>query len=545
MKKYNFPCGCSFEIKQEFSDGRFPLCKFTLKDIRFDCPAAWKIFKDGLNAGLFQLESNLGKHYMKELAPENQEHLSALGAILRPGCLNHVDENGVNMTQKFCLRKNNREPVEPVHPNIAASLAKTYNILVYQEQFMNLAKELADFDPKEVDRLRKATGKKDQQEMSDVMKLFKERALKKGLVPENELDVLIDNIKATARYSFNKAHSVAYSGFRTYWTAYLKSHFPLQFFCSKLKGARFKVDTESSIQELISEAKLFNIDVVLPDVRDNRPYFFTDGKVIKYGLCDIKGIGESSFKKIKDVVKQIKFTTWFEFTTKQVLNKITDSSVTKLIESGALSFFGLTRNQMLTEWQFLTELKDGERENLSNFLNANPHIDSFTKLFQEAFKLKKEGGIANSTKRLKFMQDYSKILSSKEYHDDPVWITNAEENLLKYSITCQRIDACDVSNVNMTCKEFISGNVKDFMIFGVDIQNVIEKEIKNGNNKGKKFCNLKLTDGTCTIDAVAWPEIYMENQGLLTEKNSVIVQGTRNLKKKDNSLVIQKVWQAV
>lgn len=546
MKKtLNFSCGCSFEVLKEFEDDRHPIIKIGTEDIKYNCKLTWDILCKGLTAGIFQLESGLGKHYTQELGPTNIEHMSALGAILRPGCLDARSKDGKNLTQHFCLRKNGKEEVELINPVVDNVLKDTYGIIIYQENFMKLAYEVADFDKKEVDKLRKASGKKDQQEMADIMKVFKEKAMKKGLLQEDQIDRLIDNIKATARYSFNKSHSMSY-GKLGYKTAYLKAHFPLAFYTAKLKGARFKIDAESSIQDLINEAKLFNIEVKLPDLRDLRKYFFTDGKVIKYGLCDIKDIGISGFSKVKSALINANFNTSFlDFVMRYVLNNISDSTFIRIIQAGAVDFFKLSRSQMLAEFEVLNKLKkDTERElALKIYLENNPpDIISFLKLIA---RIKKEGGVCHQKKRALLLQSELMLLEKplQPYYDNPIWVSYIEEELLKYSISCRKIDSCDISQVNVTCKEFLTGR-EGLLIFGVDITNIQEKIIKRGDNEGKKFASLKITDGTCSLDAIIWAEQYEEYKELLTKGNSVIIQGERNPKRKDNTLVIKRIWQA-
>lgn len=544
MNKYQkFDCGCSFAILKEFEDGRQPLVDFDISKVNYDCQATWKIFEQGLTAGVFQLESHLGKHYSKELKPNCLEHITAMGALLRPGTLGCRDDKGVSMTDHYCLRKNGKESVESYHPIIDEILKPTYGILVYQEQFMQASQVVAGFSLLEVDRLRKATGKKDQKEMSEIMGIFKKKALEKGLVDEVTLDKLIENIKATGRYSFNKSHAASY-GLETYQTAYLKAHFPLAFYTAKLKGARFKVKAKETLQELINEAKLFNIEVKLPDIRDRRSRFYTDGKIIKFGISDIKGIGDSVIKKIKEALKDYSFTTFFDF-AKLSLFTISDSTVLKMIDGGALDCFGMSRSQMSAEYKVLAQFNNNEQILLKDLiLKENP--SDIISLFKLAARKKKDGGVGHQQKRVEFLQELGKTLENPivSYVDSPLWICHSEEELLGYPITFQKIDSCDTSEINTSCKEFMAG--KDgFLILGVDIKTFTEKAISRGDNKGKKFASLKISDASCMIDGVAWPEVYEEFREVLTPGNSVIIQGERNFKKKDsNTVVIKRVWQA-
>jgi intein/homing endonuclease len=149
MQRFEFDCGCGFVM---YKDGRIRL---NIEEVPLTCKRTWNLISNGLTKGVFQLESPLGRQWTKRLKPENMEHLSALGAILRPGVLRSVDENNVSMTEHYCRRKNGEEPVEYFHPALKPILRTTYGVLIYQEQAMAIAKDIAAFNLQEADELRK------------------------------------------------------------------------------------------------------------------------------------------------------------------------------------------------------------------------------------------------------------------------------------------------------------------------------------------------------------------------------------------------------
>jgi len=172
MKIYrNSECNCEFEIDliQVEKRGKpldyyiqnqlVPPIKLDINNINLDCPLVWKLLARGQTKGVFQLESNLGKKWTKKLKPTSIEHLSALGALLRPGCLRAIDENGISMTEHYCLRKNNLEKVDYYHPALEPILSTTYGVLTYQEQAMAIAQAVACFNLQEADVLRKCITK--------------------------------------------------------------------------------------------------------------------------------------------------------------------------------------------------------------------------------------------------------------------------------------------------------------------------------------------------------------------------------------------------
>jgi hypothetical protein len=171
------------------------------------CSAVANLFAHGQTKGVFQLEEYLGQKWSKMLKPENEEHICALVSLLRPGCLKARDSNGVSMTEHYVLRKNGDEQTESLHPVVDEVLAKTYNVVVFQEQICKLSEVVAGFSKAEAQLLRKAAGKKDAQLMADTRLKFLERAKEYGAVPYELAVQLFDWIQESARYSFNKCAS--------------------------------------------------------------------------------------------------------------------------------------------------------------------------------------------------------------------------------------------------------------------------------------------------------------------------------------------------
>ena len=134
MKFHVMPCGCKFEILEEYNDGRPPKLKFDYKKDFQDCKEMWKLFDEGKTLGIFQLESGLGKHYCKVLKPKNVLHVEALGAILRPGCLQSKDKDGISITQHYCSKKNELEPAESSISILTSLLKDTYGEMIFYNQ---------------------------------------------------------------------------------------------------------------------------------------------------------------------------------------------------------------------------------------------------------------------------------------------------------------------------------------------------------------------------------------------------------------------------
>jgi len=538
-------------LEENPPDGVLPLLDFDIEQAPQDCPATWALLGTGQTKGIFQLESNLGKSWTKKLKPQSEEHMSALGALLRPGCLKAVDENGVSMTQHYVLRRHEQEEVRSYHPAIDAILFPTYGVLAYQEQAMFLAVAIAGFNEQEADMLRKAIGKKLAAEMSKVRTMFLEGAKKANVVSQELAEEVFGWIEKSQRYSFNKSHSYCY-GLQGYENAYIKAHHPLAFFAGWLNNAKHKADSQEEVNELVNDARLFDVVVEPPDLRNLEPHFQTDRKTITFGLADIKGIGDAQIAKLRTAIaeteaflqKPLPQWNWLQFLV-WCSDQVSSSVTAKLIEVGAMRWMGKGRQLMRAEFDAWNALTDKEKEWVRDTLTGSLfQFDDVVSILKAVGRPKKEGGGCANKNRVSAVNSQVSLLEKPPTPlvDTPHWIAWAEEELLGISITCSRVDSCDLSAVNCSCKEYMAGRT-GYLMLGVEITRVHEVKTKTGKSPGSKMARLVVTDGTCAVDAVVWPETYKEVRGLLTEGNTILIQGERD-KKEGTTLVIKKVWQA-
>lgn len=369
MEYHTFPCGCRWPIVgPPPSPGTLPLMLIDLDPrngkVPYTCAATWDLISRGETKSVFQLEQDLGRQWAKEMKPTQLEHLSALGALLRPGCLRAEMEPGVSMTSLYCKRKNGEKSVDSYHPKLDPILEKTYNVLTYQEQSMRIGREIAGFDLKNVDRLRKAIGKKDQKEMAEVRELFLAGAKEKAVVPYETAEIIWGWIQKSGRYQFNKAHSYSY-GVVGYLTAYCKVHFSVQYLCSCISSAHQKSDGQDEVRELIFDARLHDVSVNLPDIAALEAHAQTDFKATTFGLADLKNIGDKQVARLVDAVraaeanigKPITAWLWYDFVVRFAAN-IPINVLQRFARCGVLRRFGISRNRALhelTQWAELTE----------------------------------------------------------------------------------------------------------------------------------------------------------------------------------------------
>lgn len=318
--KYTMACGCSFDINEEVmrKHGRTPefyekggfIPPIVIDYYNFpDCPLVWDMLGAGYTKGVFQLESNLGRTYSKKLKPTCLEHLSALGSILRPGCMEARDENGISLTDHYCLRKNGLEEIDYPDKSLIPVLKETYGVMCYQEQALEIAKIIAGFSMGEADTLRRGIGKKLPEVIAQCKTMFIEGAKKTKVVTDEVAASIFNAIEASQRYSFNKSHSYSYA-LNGYRSSYAKIHMPLWFFCSYLRHSGDKQKPYEEIAELINEAKLFGIELFSPNIAHLKRHFhLASNKGIRFGIVDIKNIGDSHYNKLTEV-NQIALKTY-------------------------------------------------------------------------------------------------------------------------------------------------------------------------------------------------------------------------------------------
>lgn len=175
-----------------------------ITNIDLNCPKTWKLIGEGNTRGCFQLESRLGRTIAKKLKPENIEQLSALISIIRPGSLEAIRE-GKSVTNHYIDKKNGQEEIDYFHSSLESILGSTYGEMIYQEQAIKIAKELAGFNPQEADNLRKAIGKKKPEEMAKLKTKFMEGCKQLNIVSEKDAEQIFGWIEKSQRYSFNKS----------------------------------------------------------------------------------------------------------------------------------------------------------------------------------------------------------------------------------------------------------------------------------------------------------------------------------------------------
>lgn len=521
-------CGCTFPLDNNGNINFDP----DITKLNLECSATWELISSGNTKGCFQLESRLGRSMAKKLKPVSIEQLSALISIMRPGCLEAI-RDGKTVSNHYIDKKNGLESVDYFHPALEPILNNTFGEMVYQEQAMQIAKDLAGFDLKEADMLRKAIGKKKADEMAKLKDKFIAGCLDVGIISKDQADQIFSWIEKSQRYSFNKSHAISYA-MNAYLSAYSKAHFTRTFFASYLKFAKDKIDAQQEIKELIQNASQMDINVSTPDIRKLNRYFILKDKIIYFGLTDIKGVGQSVFNQLISLTNEDKIQKmgWTEMLFDILLN-INSAAVKGMICSGAMDHLKLTRNQMLFEYSLVADLTKKEIELCRKYVqNKSTLKDILSNLLNDKM----------TSRRKPIVENFIKSLDKPPFDtsDSIEWISDQEYELLGYSISCSKIDMYDISNTNCTCGEFLKNSQKDVVIAG-EIEGINVVKTKTGKNKGSEMAFLSISDNTGVLDSVIiFPEAYRTYQNILFNNNVIIIKGSRS--KEKDGLIADKIF---
>ena len=294
-------------------------------NLPMDDSKVYKLFSKGLTIGVFQFESSGMREFLKKLKPTQFEDLIAMNALYRPGPMQNID--------KFIKRKSTKKKIEYISPLLKPILDETYGIIVYQEQVMQIANEIASFTLAQADILRRAIGKKDNDLMEALKVKFIDGASHNGIPKKNATDIY-NLIEKFAQYGFNKSHSTAYS-YIAYQTAWLKAYHPAEFMSANLTSEMNNIDR---VVILINECRKMGITISPPDINISNIHFHpVDNKTISFGLNAIKNVG---IKALEQIILSREdggpFTSLFDFTSRVDLHAVNKKVVESLILSGAM-----------------------------------------------------------------------------------------------------------------------------------------------------------------------------------------------------------------
>ena len=318
-------------------------------DLPLDDEQAFRLLQAAHTTAVFQLESPGMKELLRKLKPDSFDDIVAAVALYRPGPLD------AGMVDEYINRKHGKAPVRYPHPMCEPILKPTYGVILYQEQVMQIAQELAGYSLGAADLLRRAMGKKKPEEMERQREIFITGTVANG-IERDQADAIFNLMETFARYGFNKSHSVAYA-LVAYHTAWLKAHYPAEFMAAVLSADLDKTD---KIANLIEDCRAMGLKILPPDLNRSDYRFMVEDSAIRYGLGAIKGVGQSAIENLLGIRARLgQFDSVSQLCREIDLARLNRRTLESLIRAGAGDC--IDRNRAALMQGLPTALAEAER----------------------------------------------------------------------------------------------------------------------------------------------------------------------------------------
>ena len=475
----------------------------------------------GRTDGVFQLESGGMKSFMKELKPQSLEDVIAGISLYRPGPMDFIP--------KYIKGKNNADSITYDCPQLEPILSPTYGCIVYQEQVMQIVRELGGYTMGRSDLVRRAMSKKKQHVMEQERKNFTYGNPDEG-VPgcvANGIDAQIanhiyDTMMDFAKYAFNKSQAACYAVV-SYQTAYLKYYHPVEFMAALLTSV---IDFPTKVSEYIMACRSMNIEILAPDIKEGEIGFSVSGNAIRYALTAIKSVGRPVIETVvEERERRGPYTNLKDFITRMADKEVNKRAVENFIKAGALDSLGGTRKQFMSVYvQILESIHQDKKNNMAGQIS----------LFDIAGEEEKE----DYEIKLPPVGEYSKEMKLS-FEKEVLGIYVSGHPMEEYRDIWQK-------NITNTTTDFLLDEETDTTVVKdgepVTIGGIIsDKRLKYTKNE-KVMAFLQLEDMLGSVEVIVFPRDYEKNSDKLTEDRKVFIKGRVSAEdEKDAKLICEKI----
>ena len=513
--------------------------KYLVKKIRnidvdfgdnFDDEGVYKLLSEGKTTGVFQLESAGMRQVMKELKPTSIEDIIVLISLYRPGPMDQIP--------RYIRSKNDPEHIEYTHPALAPILKNTYGCMVYQEQVMQIFRELAGYSFGRADLVRRAMGKKKIDVMNKEREIFIhgltengekiiDGAIARG-IDEASANKIFDEMAEFAKYAFNKSHAACYAVV-SYETAYLKVHYPAEFMAAMMNSFLGNLD---KVPEYISECKVLGVNVLRPDINESYSRFAVINGNIRFALASIKNIGELAIDQIvEERKKNGKYKSFIDFLERVESERVNKKCIESLIKAGAFDELekDYTRYDLLSSFEGIIDSILNERKN--NIKNQVSLFDAFSSENEKNQNRAITKAYAVPSKR--DLLDMEKEMTGLYISGHPL---DEYLTLIESIETVKASDLLKESNedeISENSENKINLDGMEATMCGL-VTNL--KKIYTKSNRQMAFSDFEDTTGS--IEAVFFPTIYEKSSNIINSNKPLILKGKINFKENEKPKIL-------
>ena len=469
-----------------------------LEGLELDDEATYELLSRGDTLGVFQLDGGPMRSLLKLLRPERFEDISAVLALYRPGPM------GADSHTNYALRKNGAQAITPLHPELADALddilGETYGLIVYQEQVMEIARKLAGYSLAQADLLRRAMGKKKKEELDYQFEGF-QAGMRGNGYSDAAIKTLWEILVPFSDYAFNKAHSAAY-GLVSYWTGYLKAHYPAEYMAALLTSVS---DDKDKSAIYLNECRRMKIDVLPPDVNTSQASFAAVGESIRFGLGAVRNVGLQVVEHIREARESKgEFTDFHDFVKKVPAQALNRRTVESLIKAGAFDLLGNTRRSLAEIHESVVDQAVGEKR-------AEERGDvgfDFDSLFDDT-------GEAPEPKIINLPEWSKRELLAFEREMLGLYVSDHPLSGMEIGLS---------QHADMTVAQLLESDLEDGSVVQVaGLVGSINHRV--ARNSGNPYAQATLEDFSGELSILLLGKSYQENQGAMQPDGIVSVRG--------------------
>ncbi len=487
---------------------------FRADNIPLNDEKTFKLLEEGDTVGVFQFESGGMKSVLTGLKPVDIEDLIAVISLYRPGPMDSIPT--------FIQNRHHPELIKYKHPLLENILKVTNGCIVYQEQVMQICRTLAGYSYGQADLVRRAMGKKKADVMAAERSHFITGCAENGVSEEIATEIF-DEMSSFASYAFNKPHAAAYA-YVAYQTAYLKAHYPKEFWAAMLTSI---FENTAKILEYTQECKQRNIRILPPNINKGYSGFVVEGDNLRYGMAAIKNVGKT-FVDAMTAERQLKgeFHSVFDFCRRMMDKGFNRRALESLIKVGAFDQFGINRRRLFVNIDYILNSINNENKNTIkgqlDLFSVPGFVEDTAQTFNDDQHIPIEADY-NDTEKL----NYEKQLAGIYLSGHPL------EKNIEY---VKNISTCNISQLTNEGNE-VYDNTKQTVVA------IVSKYKTYTTKKNEVMGFVTIEDLSGSMDMIVFPNIFKEIQEIISENTVLIVNGTVSLKDEEATLIADSVYK--